>query len=93
MEVDTQSQKTLAKKAANTNEAEEDLYLKLKELENQLEILNIQEEYIRDEQRHLKSEYIRSKEEVSKLGYFVISNHFVIDQKSAECAFGNWNLC
>jgi 26S proteasome regulatory subunit T3 len=47
-------------------ENEEDLYFKLKELENQLELLNIQEEYIRDEQRQLKSEYIRSKEEVSQ---------------------------
>ena len=46
-------------------EAEEDLYLKMKELEKDLEILTIQEEYIKDEQRHLKSEYIRAKEEVS----------------------------
>ena len=36
----------------------------MKELEKELEILNIQEEYIKDEQRHLKSEYIRSKEEI-----------------------------
>jgi len=56
---------TQAKKPSKEEEKDEDLYLKLKELENQLEILNIQEEYIRDEQRHLKSEYIRSKEEVS----------------------------
>ena len=55
---------TKATKPKKEEEKEEDLYLKLKELENQLEILNIQEEYIRDEQRHLKSEYIRSKEEV-----------------------------
>lgn len=36
----------------------------MKELENELEILQIQEDYLKDEQRHLKSEYIRSKEEV-----------------------------
>ena len=44
---------------------EQDLYLKMKELEKELELLSMQEEYLRDEQRHLKSEYIRSKEEVS----------------------------
>ena len=44
---------------------EEDYYLRMKELESELEILSIQEDYLRDEQRHLKSEYIRSKEEVS----------------------------
>ena len=66
MEVDSEpcQKSTLNKRAVKEEEKEEDLYLKLKELENQLEILNIQEEYIRDEQRHLKSEYIRSKEEV-----------------------------
>lgn len=42
----------------------EDYYQKMKELENELEILQIQEDYLIDEQRHLKSEYIRSKEEV-----------------------------
>jgi 26S proteasome regulatory subunit T3 len=39
----------------------------MKELESELEILSIQEDYLRDEQRHLKSEYIRSKEEVSSI--------------------------
>ena len=38
----------------------------MKTLEKELEILSIQEDYIKDEQRHLKSEYIRAKEEVSK---------------------------
>jgi 26S proteasome regulatory subunit T3 len=37
----------------------------MKNLEKELEILSIQEDYIKDEQRHLKSEYIRAKEEVS----------------------------
>lgn len=41
-----------------------DLYLKMKELENKLEILDIQEEYIKDELRQLQSELVRSKEEV-----------------------------
>ena len=53
-------------------EVEEDLYLKMKELEKDLEILTIQEEYIKDEQRHLKSEYIRAKEEVNI--HFIVLN-------------------
>ncbi len=44
-----------------------DLYMKMKELESELEILSIQEEYLKDEQRHLKSEYIRSKEEIKRI--------------------------
>lgn len=50
-------------------QTEEDLYMKMKELESQLEILQIQEDYLRDEQRHLQSEYIRSKEEVSSRNF------------------------
>ena len=46
-------------------EEDVDLYLKMKELENKLEILDIQEEYIKDELRQLQSELVRSKEEVS----------------------------
>lgn len=45
----------------------EDLYLKMKELDSELEILSIQENYLRDEQRHLKSEYMRSKEEIKRI--------------------------
>ncbi len=46
---------------------EKDLYMRMKELESELEILQIQEEYLKDEQRHLKSEYIRSKEEIKRI--------------------------
>ena len=49
----------------NQEVQDEDLYIKMKNLEKELEILSIQEDYIKDEQRHLKSEYIRAKEEVS----------------------------
>ena len=49
------------------DKVEKDLYMKMKELESELEILNIQEEYLKDEQRHLKSEYIRSKEEIKRI--------------------------
>jgi 26S proteasome regulatory subunit T3 len=44
-----------------------DLYLKMKQLESQLEILSIQEDYLKDEQRHLSSEYIRAKEEIKRI--------------------------
>ncbi len=37
------------------------MYLRLKELQRQLEILEIQEEYIRDETKNLKREMIRAK--------------------------------
>ncbi|TNV72845.1 hypothetical protein FGO68_gene17609 [Halteria grandinella] len=46
---------------------EKDLYMRMKELESELEILNIQEQYLKDEQRHLKSEYIRSKDEIKRI--------------------------
>jgi 26S proteasome regulatory subunit T3 len=51
----------------HSNKDEKDLYMRMKELESELEILNIQEEYLKDEQRHLKSEYIRSKEEIKRI--------------------------
>jgi len=41
--------------------------MKMKDLESQMEILQIQEDYLRDEQRHLKSEYVRSKEEIKRI--------------------------
>jgi 26S proteasome regulatory subunit T3 len=47
--------------------AEQDLYMKMKEMESELEILSIQENYLKDEQRHLKSEFIRSKEEIKRI--------------------------
>ena len=52
---------------AEKKTVEEDLYMKMKELESQMEILQIHEDYLKDEQRHLKSEYVRSKEEVSTI--------------------------
>lgn len=45
-------------------EDEKDSYFRMQELERELELLTMQEEFLKDEQRHLKSEYIRSKEEV-----------------------------
>jgi len=39
----------------------------MKGLERELEMLQIQEDYLKDEQRHLKSEYVRSKEEIKRI--------------------------
>lgn len=59
-------------------ECEEDLYLKMKQLERELELLSMQEDYLRDEQRHLKSEYIRSKEEIKRIqAVYLETNNFV----------------
>ena len=44
---------------------ENELYMEMKDLESKLEMIKIQEDYLKDEQRHLKSEYVRPKEEVS----------------------------
>ena len=38
-----------------------EMYLRMKELQRQLEILEIQEEYIKDETKNLKREMIRAK--------------------------------
>lgn len=46
---------------------QEDLYLKLKKLEQHLEFLSLQEEYIKDEQRNLKRELLRAQEEVKRI--------------------------
>ncbi|KAK9768042.1 26S proteasome regulatory subunit 6B [Basidiobolus ranarum] len=46
---------------------EEDLYTKLKKLQRHLEFLEIQEEYIKDEQKNLKRELIRAQEEVKRI--------------------------
>ena len=58
-------QPSAARSAAE--EGEEDLYLKMKELQNKLEMIEIQEDYIKTELNHLKAEEIRSKEEVSRI--------------------------
>jgi 26S proteasome regulatory subunit T3 len=50
---------------ANSN-ANTDVYLKLKKLEKELELIHLQEDYIKDEQRYLKRELVRAQEEVKK---------------------------
>lgn len=46
---------------------QEDLYLKLKKLEQHTEFLALQEEYIKDEMKNLKRELIRAQEEVKRI--------------------------
>ncbi|KAM0752857.1 26S proteasome subunit P45 [Meredithblackwellia eburnea MCA 4105] len=46
---------------------QEDLYLKLKKLEQHTEFLSLQEEYIKDEMKNLKRELLRAQEEVKRI--------------------------
>ena len=51
--------------AANDAPKEEvDLYTEYKKLQRQLEFLQVQEDYIKDEQKNLKREYLHAQEEV-----------------------------
>merc|ERR1711978_536481 len=45
----------------------DDLYSKYKKLQQQLEFLEVQEEYIKDEMRNLRKEYIHAQEEVKRI--------------------------
>ena len=49
------------------DESEEDLYTRLKELQRELEFVEIQEEYVKDEQKNLKIELLRAQEEVKRI--------------------------
>jgi len=46
---------------------EEDLYTRLKTLQRQMEFLDIQEDYIKEEQKSLKRELLRAQEEVKRI--------------------------
>jgi hypothetical protein len=46
---------------------EGDLYVRLKQLQRQLEFLDIQEAYIKDEHKNLKRELLRAQEEVKRI--------------------------
>ncbi|KAG1663972.1 hypothetical protein FOA52_001098 [Chlamydomonas sp. UWO 241] len=48
-------------------EVDEDFYSKLKTLQRTLEFLEIQEEYIKEEQKNLKRELLRAQEEVKRI--------------------------
>ncbi|GME98034.1 unnamed protein product [Ambrosiozyma monospora] len=71
----------------NTN-TNNDVYLKLKKLEKKLELLMLQEDYIKDEQRYLKRELIRAQEEVKKIQSVpLVIGQFLepIDQQTENC--------
>mmetsp|Transcript_7030 Transcript_7030/g.9752 ORF Transcript_7030/g.9752 Transcript_7030/m.9752 type:complete len:410 (+) Transcript_7030:61-1290(+) len=57
----------LISKESEKKETKEELYSRLKGLERKIEFLDIQEEYIKDEQKNLKRELIRAKEEVKRI--------------------------
>ncbi|KAK6228426.1 hypothetical protein SCA6_000766 [Theobroma cacao] len=50
-----------------TGTEEDDLYSRLKSLQRQLEFIDIQEEYVKDEQKNLKRELLRAQEEVKRI--------------------------
>ena len=50
-----------------TTGVEQDLYLEYKQLVRQVELLNLQEEYIKDEYRNLRRELSRAQEEVKRI--------------------------
>ena len=52
---------------ANTDPTQNDLFCNMKSLSQQLELIDIQEEYIKDEMRNLKRELSRAKEEIKRI--------------------------
>jgi 26S proteasome regulatory subunit T3 len=50
-----------------TVEVDSSLYTQLKALEQELEFLQVQEDYIKDEQKNLKRELVRAQEEVKRI--------------------------
>ena len=73
MEVDSVARPALK----NNDEEDEDLYLKMKELQSKLEMMEIQEQYIKNELNHLKSEEARSKDEVSTRGSMMCTGQYL----------------
>ena len=47
--------------------SDEDLYLKMKEVEAEIELLKLQEDFIREEHKNLKKELLRAKEEIKRI--------------------------
>ena len=79
-------EKTAAPVQSSELAAEEELYTKMKELEKELEFLDIQEEFIKDDQKKLKRELIRSKEELKRIQSTpLVIGHFIemIDEFNA----------
>ncbi|KAL5073562.1 hypothetical protein RYX36_012546 [Vicia faba] len=51
----------------DTTSDKDDLYSRLKSLQRQLEFIDIQKEYVKDEQKNLKRELLRAQEEVKSI--------------------------
>jgi 26S proteasome regulatory subunit T3 len=51
----------------NNNDNEEDLYQQVLNLEQSLEFIDLQEEYLKDELRYLSRELLRAKEEIRRI--------------------------
>lgn len=58
---------TLEKPAVPADDNSEDLYVKYKTLERQLEFIEIQESYVKDEMNSLKRELLHAQEEVKRI--------------------------
>jgi 26S proteasome regulatory subunit T3 len=56
-----------AASASASAEEDDDLYGRLKSLQRLMEFIEIQEEYIKDEQKNLKRELLRAQEEVKRI--------------------------
>lgn len=48
-------------------DTEEDMYRRMKQLEEEVEFLDIQEKYIIEEQKNLKRELMRQREEIKRI--------------------------
>ena len=57
----------VGKKGPSRSKRERDLYATMKKHQDQLEFMDITEEYLKDEMRNLKRELIRAKEEVKRI--------------------------
>ena len=58
---------TIDPSSSTTADNEEDLYTRLKSLQRQLEFIEIQEEYVKDELKNLRREHLRAQEEVKRI--------------------------
>mmetsp|Transcript_22296 Transcript_22296/g.26821 ORF Transcript_22296/g.26821 Transcript_22296/m.26821 type:complete len:405 (-) Transcript_22296:389-1603(-) len=65
--VDTVKPVPVAMDVESSSDDTEDLYTKLKTLQRQLEFVDIQEEYIKDETKNLRRELLRAQEEVKRI--------------------------
>lgn len=51
----------------DSNLTDEELYLKVKELQSDIDLLKIQEDFIKEEQKNLKKELVRAREEITRI--------------------------